>query len=210
MQSIVKILSSVAKIASDDKSRPHLASVRVACVDGAVSFGATDGHTAILVRYPQGQDFRGERCYNAKQILTAAKVATKGYARVREDGALCFFPSVESTDATIVRPVDVHFPPLHQVFPASCPAKVLAWVNPAYVAEHMSAHLACLDSRCASVCVETGASELDPVRLASRDTHGVQCVSVIMPMRSEENGDAIRAEAFSAYTYVAPVAEAAE
>lgn len=199
------LLRATALAASKDKTRPHLACVRLMVRDGRIIADATDGHRLHRASAPWRAFEDGELAPEGTAIcipqasLAAALKAVPAPKRGQAPAMAVLTATGLETDSAAVRWVAVNradFPHVEGVIPAlrekaqkfeqeNCAS---GWgVAPQYLIEACEACSAALDGDRGGVIVQTPETSLDPARIhATGYVDGsvlVEVVCVVMPMR---------------------------
>jgi DNA polymerase III sliding clamp (beta) subunit (PCNA family) len=199
------LLRAVSPAASKDKTRPHLACVRVMVdVDGRVVMDATDGHrlhraAAQWVAFEDGElpPPSGAALFIPGASLAAALKAVPAPARGQTPTITILTATGLETDAAAVRwaPMDgASFPDVERVIPAlrdkaargEREEVASGWgVHPAYLIDALEACRVVLDGDTDGVTVQTPEDGFSAVRVDAKGWHGEveEVICVVMPMR---------------------------
>lgn len=198
------LLHAVAPAASKDKTRPHLACVRVRVRDGRIIMDATDGHRLHRASAPWAAFDDGELPPTTVPVLipqasvAAALKAVPAPKRGQAPAMAVLTATGVETDAAAVRWALVDgasFPDVERAIPALREAASKGereecaggWgVHPAYLIDALEACRVVLDSVTGGVTVQTPEDNLSPIRVHAQgwlDTVEVEVVCVVMPMR---------------------------
>ena len=198
------LLRAVAPAVSKDKTRPHLACVRVMVRDGRIVADATDGHRLHRASAPWRAFEDGElpppssaALFIPGASLAAALKAVPAPARGQAPAMAVLTATGLETDAAAVRWAAVDgatFPEVDRVIPAlrdaaskgereTCAA---SWgVAPAYLVDALEACAVVLDR--GGVIVQTPDDNLSPIRVHAKgyldDGGEAEVICVVMPMR---------------------------
>lgn len=198
------LLRAVSPAASKDKTRPHLACVRVRVRDGRIIMDATDGHrlhraAAQWVAFEDGELPTTVPVLIPQASLAAALKAVPAPKRGQAPAIATLTATGLETDAAAVRwaPMDgASFPDVERVIPAlrdkaargereECAG---GWgVHPAYLIDALEACRVVLDGDTDGVTVQTPEDGFSAVRVHAKGWHGMtpveEVVCVVMPTR---------------------------
>jgi hypothetical protein len=182
-EDFIATFGAVSLACSDDFTRPHLNSVRVAVENGKLIVQATDGCWAAqrITDAPEGS-FPCETLIPVsavKEALRAAKGA-KQTRTVMLDGAFIIGPVTLGYTAVVAS-----FPPFEQVFPKPRAEKTGSEFAVAdnYLAIAAKAFGLFGSKKPVGIRIELGEGELDPLTLSSPSAPGFTVV--VMPFRCE-------------------------
>lgn len=194
---------SPAAASSKDKTRPHLACVRVMVRDGRIIMDATDGHrlhraAAQWVAFDDADlpPPSGAALFIPGASLAAALKAVPAPARGQAPAMATLTATGLETDAAAVRWAAVDgatFPDVERVIPALREKAAFGereecaggWgVHPVYLIDALEACRAALDG-VGGVTVQTPEDGFSAVRVHAKGWHGEveEVVCIIMPMR---------------------------
>lgn len=186
------LVRAVASAASTDKTRPHIAQVRVMVRDGKIIADATDGHRLHRASAPWTNTDAADAALPEpigipQASLAAVLKALPALKRNQKPGLVTLTSTSLETETVAVRwtATDVtRFPDADRVIPQIKDDQTQRaerfGIHPPYLAEAMEA---CNVLEGPGAIVHTPESSVDPIRIDAKSNDGMEVVCVVMPKR---------------------------